>query len=189
MTVITEDLLRKKILKKELQAGADYFIAENSVITPAAHSYLREHQITVRYIPSKFLAVEPVNEHPSSTIKVSLSVQVVFEIKKLNNLLYFPFLEEHDVSSGWWLYFEEQQKWLTAFSKDQKPKLNQKMNHAFTNNKLPSANNRRWQYSLNEVTLQIELVTELLKQQPEAMLADFIQWAQHFKQTVKAETK
>ncbi len=67
MTVITEDMLRIKRLKKELEDGTDFVFPVGSFLTPAAKSYLREHRINSSFSSTNPLLSEVHSVKASST--------------------------------------------------------------------------------------------------------------------------
>lgn len=73
MTVITEDMLRNKRLKKELEDGTDFVFPVGSFLTPAAKSYLREHRINSSFsstnpLLSEVHSVKPPHKNKNKNI-------------------------------------------------------------------------------------------------------------------------
>ena len=112
MTVITEDMLRIKRLKKELEDGTDFVFPVGSFLTPAAKSYLREHRINSSFSSTNPLLSEVHSVKASSQKQEHLSKETIYEIRHLSHLLYLPFLTNEALSTEGWLYFEQQQQWL-----------------------------------------------------------------------------
>ena len=92
MTVITEDMLRIKRLKKELEDGTDFVFPVGSFLTPAAKSYLREHRINSSFSSTNPLLSEVHSVKASSQKQEHLSKETIYEIRHLSHLLYLPFL-------------------------------------------------------------------------------------------------
>ncbi|MBG4115827.1 hypothetical protein I5F41_35440, partial [Pseudomonas aeruginosa] len=90
MTVITEDMLRIKRLKKELEDGTDFVFPVGSFLTPAAKSYLREHRINSSFSSTNPLLSEVHSVKASSQKQKQehLSKETIYEIRHLSHLLY-----------------------------------------------------------------------------------------------------
>ena len=156
MTVITEDMLRIKRLKKELEDGTDFVFPVGSFLTPAAKSYLREHRIN-----SSFSEVHSVKASSQKQKQEHLSKETIYEIRHLSHLLYLPFLTNEALSTEGWLYFEQQQQWLEKFILEQslvmEPVILESKVTILTNQQ------RQWRYSSKEIQLQLDKIILQLK--------------------------
>ncbi|MGX7172589.1 hypothetical protein [Enterococcus ratti] len=180
MSVITEEMLRKMLLKKELLPGTSFAVSKNSLLTPAASGYLREHQIQVTVTDSSFLPARKTQQ-PVQSKKPNASNnhgKLRLELKKLQNLLSFYLIEETSMCAEGWLYFEYQQLWLKKFSQFDEPV-------SLKNVPAPSKNvcssfphSRTWQYSINEIHYQIEKICQMLEELAPERLSIFNLWAE-----------
>lgn len=171
MKVITEDIIRRQFRKKQLWEGAELIVDSASLITPSAHSYLREHHIQVvdKIKENSNMSAQLITDDNGSVQQLLSNYkepqnkkQVELEIKHLINLFYFPLIQDSCFSNNWWLFFEKQQEWLKAFNQlDTKniPALDMKIESKLYIN---IENYRVWLFSFNEINIQIEKIQYLL---------------------------
>ncbi|EGO6607414.1 hypothetical protein ABG953_07390 [Enterococcus faecalis] len=176
MTVITEDMLRNKRLKKELEDGTDFVFPVGSFLTPAAKSYLREHRINSSFSSTIPLLSEVHSVKASSQKQKQehLSKETIYEIRHLSHLLYLPFLTNEALSTEGWLYFEQQQLWLEKFILEQslvmEPVILESKVTILTNQQ------RQWRYSSKEIQLQLDKIILQLKGESQ-LFGIFQSWA------------
>lgn len=161
MKLITEDTIRHMLRRKELYDGAQFELNQPSLLTPSAQSFLREHHITVLHNlkntlaePAESLSVQKVSAVVS---KHFLKKEALLECQHLANLLYFPDFEEETFTAEWWLYFEQQQRWLANFStQSTKPSFSQETINVPTSSVvIPRTKRRRWLFVSGELEYQI----------------------------------
>lgn len=174
MTVITEDQLRKKVLSKELQEGMDFIIPSGSLLTPAAKSYLREHHIT-SVTTSAQKRADSCSIRTSSNKINPLSRKIVDEIQHLKHLLYFPLLRDDTFPAELWLYFEKQQAWLTHIIQGKCLVVEQAIDQEQV--VVESSQRRQWDYSSQEIKLQLNKIVFLFEEQPDQRFPYFQEWA------------
>ncbi|MGM0125833.1 hypothetical protein IGI37_003234 [Enterococcus sp. AZ194] len=217
MLVITEEILRKKFLKKELFEGSEFIVDVDSFLTPAAKSYLREHQIHIKTGEKKTIFSNAREKEPyvskgkteavteakygrddankqcrqSSQVSQLLNVLTLasFEIRQLANLFYFPLLEDTSFTWEWWFYFEYQQKWLKKFCLFQEDFEAKEVICPNTELTLNRVNQRLWKYSRDEIDNQIDKIQCLLEEVPVAS-AIFKKWSHQLREAIHlAENK
>lgn len=185
MTVITEDTLRNKRRKKELEDGTDFVIPVGSFLTPAAKSYLREHRINSSLSSEKPLLSEVHSVKAPSQKQEHLSKETIYAIRHLSHLLYLPFLTNEALSTEGWLYFEQQQ-WLEKFILEQSLVVEPvifKSKVAILNNQ-----QRQWRYSSKEIQLQLDKIILQLKGESQ-LFGLFQSWATELISTMAEITR
>lgn len=186
MKIITEDTIRRLLRTKELCDGADFVLEQASLITPSAQSYLREHHITVHKAkePAKSGASRVTSEYLPVTERERFpSKEVELESQHLSNLLYFPDLADSAFSGEWWLYFEQQQRWLADFGANRAELV-----------QVPSAcpmialaDRRRWLFTCGEIQYQIEKILNLMTAaEMSAAKQHFSRWSQELLKVIRS---
>lgn len=196
MKVITENIIRRQFRKKQLWEGAELLVDSASLITPSAHSYLREHHIRVvdsskeNASTSAQLITDDngsIQQLHSNYEEPQNKKQVELEIKHLINLFYFPLIQAHCFSNNWWLFFEKQQEWLETFNqldKENLPALDMKIESKLH---IDIENYRAWLFSFNEITIQIEKIQFLLSDQ--RLSQYFNDWSNNLKKVIQSPKK
>lgn len=169
MKVITEDVLRRLLRSKELQDGMTWALEGEHFITPSAASFLREHHITVNKPSGKTVRSQKPDfeckQNAESFFKQrreQLKQRTLeTELQQLENLLFFPQLPESALHEEWWLYFDLQRNQLAGYRKSRAfPEgLTEKPQHPLT---IPREVQRQWQFSWQEVVIQLQRVLNLL---------------------------
>jgi hypothetical protein len=177
VTVITEDSLRRKLLKKELQENMDLVLPKDSLLTPAAKSYLREHSIH-GVLSSQEEAYYTDLSSISTPQEANFSLQIVYEIEHLSNLLYFPELKNNVFTDTDWLYFESQQAWLEKMIQGQF--LDIEKNANCKEIYIDNSEQRQWMYSLKEIQTQLDKIKFLFKEKNCKEYQHFQKWATEF---------
>lgn len=186
MEVITEELLRQKWRQKELAEGGKIFCNTGTVITPAAKSFLQEHHVQLleenrSSLEKKKLPKLGVDYPQENKVADERIWQIQLLLKKLRNLFYFPLLADGFFSGATWLFIEQQQMWLTEFSKKVAAQKNSltfvKTQECaeFTEN-----NSRSWHYYQGELCILLEELLHLLSDEKIAQELKnlFEQWMQ-----------
>ena len=160
MTVITEDMLRIKRLKRT-RRWHGFCVSCRQFSDATAKSYLREHRINSASSTNPLLS-EVHSVKASSQKQEHLSKETIYEIRHLSHLLYLPFLTNEALSTEGWLYFEQQQQWLEKFILEQslvmEPVILESKVTILTNQQ------RQWRYSSKEIQLQLDKIILQLKE-------------------------
>lgn len=183
MKVITEESIRQLLRNKKLHRGAQLLVAEPSIITPSAQSYLREYQIEVKQIIKEEVGQEnDLQELVGGCVETADGhIQDLNyldnEIGKLRNMLYFPLLPDVFFDEYLWEYWRVQQHSLEKFKATRYREVLSVpaplMPQAFQFN---SCSWRTWQHSVAELLRQMEYVTVLIR--PFEQVSDsFIAWS------------
>jgi hypothetical protein len=178
MTVITEDIIRKKLLSKELKEGMSFNLPHGSLLTPAAKSYLREHHINsvTTSSPKTTKLTGPL------ITKDILPRSIAYEIQHLKHLLYFPMMNEDTFPAEVWLYFEKQQAWLEKMIQCQ-PLTVEKVTFQ-EQIVIQNTQRRQWIYSRSEIQLQLNKIVFLFEDQPNHQLQLFKEWTEIMLKTI-----
>lgn len=193
MKVITEDIIRRQIQKKQLWEDAELIIDSASLITPSAYSYLRERHIRVidkRQENSKTSTQlinddnGPIQQPLSNNEELQNKKQVELEIRHLINLFYFPLVQDSCFSNNWWLFFEKQREWLKKFKqleKENLPAFDMKIESKLNIN---IENYRIWLFSISEINTQIEKIRYLLTDK--RLCQCFNDWSNNLKKVIQS---
>lgn len=200
MKVITEESIRIKLRKKEFADGDCLTFPVDSLVTPSARSFLREHLIS-------WTKAEAVDDKKGSAEQLSGTTDSCYtlrkahlerfdlgnELLKLRNLFYFPMLSNDQLSSADWLYFEQQQRWLMSF-RAAVFEENQELAGASVQTGVVNpekVNLRIWTYCCSEICFQIERLLNLLcdydLQLPPFAIEQFYEWSHRVLKSLKAE--
>lgn len=193
MKLITEDTVRHLLRTKELYDGAQFELQQPSLLTPSAQSFLREHHITVLPNLKNTLAepVESLSDQKSSAVvsKHLPNKEVLLECQHLANLLYFPDFEEETFAAEWWLYFEQQQRWLKKFS-------SQCTEQRFSKEKIktptipvviPLTKRRRWLFVCGELEYQIaKILYRMTTEEAGECSQVFLRWSEELLKVIRS---
>lgn len=182
MEIITEDTIRRLLRKKELRDGGCFVLKTKSMITPSAQSYLREHRIDVNYLEVKGSTQKPAPSSQADKKQAVTSNELKIAYRHLVNMFYFPDFADDFLTAEWWLYLEQQQKWLLSLGEipvqpaPKKPLI-------------ISGNHRRWAYAVGEIECQIDCILMLLSDEPPQKYQRFVDWSQQLLTVLAAVKK